>query len=65
MLKKDMEIHLQDLHIEVDEANERLSNIWELHEKSIDSDYCAHCMYTFPCPTIQAFFLCDCCDGSH
>jgi hypothetical protein len=59
-----MEIHLHDLHIELDEANERLLQIWDLHEKSNDSDYCADCLQTFPCATRKAFYLCECCGSN-
>lgn len=61
MLKKEMEIHLQEIHIELDDANERLHRIWDLHQNLGNEEYCSHCMYSYPCPTIQAFFLCDCC----
>lgn len=56
-----MEIHLQEIHNELDDANERLLKIWELHAKIETGNYCSHCMYNFPCPTIKSFFLCDCC----
>lgn len=58
--KQQLEQHAQELHVELEEANERLLRIWELHQ-STDDDYCEHCLYTFPCPTVQSFFLCDCC----
>lgn len=61
MLKKEMEIHLQEIHNELDDANERLHRIWDLHQILNGADYCSHCMYSYPCPTIKSFFLCDCC----
>lgn len=60
MLKRELEEHALELHIELDQANERLSRIWELHQSTND-EYCAHCLYSYPCPTIKSFFLCECC----
>jgi hypothetical protein len=64
MLKRELEEHAHELHIELDEANERLLRIWDLHTKADDSEYCQNCLYSYPCPTVQAFFLCECCEVS-
>lgn len=63
MLKRELQEHAQELHIELDEANERLSRIWELHKSYPEKNYeiCLVCLTKYPCETVKAFFLCDCC----
>lgn len=60
MLKREMEEHIHELHMQIDQDTIRLERIWELHQ-SANGDYCAHCMFSYPCPTVQAFYVCDCC----
>jgi hypothetical protein len=66
MKKEKMLEHMEELHYRIEELegqvfedSQRLLNIWNLHTENLGT--CTDCEYEYPCPTIKAFYLCDCC----
>jgi hypothetical protein len=59
MKKKKMLKHMEELHEQIFEDSQRLLAIWELHKENLGT--CINCEFPYPCPTVDAFYLCDCC----
>jgi hypothetical protein len=50
---------MEELHEQIFEDSQRLLAIWELHKENLGT--CINCEFPYPCPTVDAFYLCDCC----